>query len=118
MVEIKEQSRELTPVEKYLLTTSPAIITLNKVPDTTVIPVSAYLCFTDVNKTTGETSELLSILTPDNVAYCCQSTTFKEYFKDIVKIAEGKPFSVIKMSGKTKAGRDFIYCELDVTSLS
>ena len=30
---------------------------------------------------------------------------------------EGDSFSVIKFSGKTKAGRDFISCKLDTANL-
>lgn len=49
--------------------------------------------------------------------YCRQSTTFKRSMKDIQNIMNGKPFSIIKISGKTKAGRDYINCTLDINSL-
>lgn len=118
MINIIEQSKELTKVQKYLMTTSPAIIILNKVADDTVIKVDAYMFFTDTKEDTGEVTELLSIITPDNTVYCCQSDTFKGTFTDIAGIADGASFAVIKKSGTTKSGRQYIYCELDVTSLS
>lgn len=118
MINIIEQSKELTKVQKYLMTTSPAITILNKVADDTVIPVDAYMMFTDTKEDSEEVTELLSIITPNGDVYCCQSTTFKEYFADIASVADGEPFSIIKKSGTTKAGRTYIYCELDVTSLS
>ena len=117
MIKIKEASRELTEVEQYLMTISPAIESMKDVADGTHISVSATLNFIDVKEATGEESEILSILTPDNKVYSCQSASFKRSIKDIATIMHGKEFSVIKTSGKTKAGRDYINCLLDVESL-
>lgn len=117
MIKIKDASRELTEVEQYLMTISPAIESMKDVPDGTHIPVSATLKFIDVKEDTGEESEILSILTPDNKVYSCQSATFKRSIKDIAGIMRDKEFTVIKTSGKTKAGRDYINCLLDVESL-
>ena len=117
MIKIKEASRELTEVEQYLMTISPAIKSMKDVADGTHIQVSATLIFIDVKEATGEESEILSILTPDNKVYSCQSATFKRSIKDIANIMRGKEFTVIKTSGKTKAGRDYINCLLDVESL-
>lgn len=117
MIKIKEASRELTEVEQYLMTISPAIESMKDVADGTHIPVSATLNFIDVKEATGEETEILSILTPDNKVYSCQSATFKRSIKDIATIMHGKEFTVIKTSGKTKAGRDYINCLLDVESL-
>ena len=40
-----------------------------------------------------------------------------EKISDIYEVMETTPFTVIKISGKTKAGRDFINCVLDVESI-
>ena len=117
MIKIKEASRELTEVEQYLMTISPAIESMKDVPDGAHITVSATLKFIDVKEDTGEESEVLSILTPDNKVYSCQSATFKRSIKDIADIMRDKEFTVIKISGKTKAGRDYINCLLDLESL-
>lgn len=117
MIKIKEASRELTEVEQYLMTISPSIESMKDVPDGTHIPVLATLHFIDVKEDTGEESEILSILTPDNKVYSCQSATFKRSIKDISAIMHGKEFTVIKTSGKTKAGRDYINCVLDLETL-
>ena len=37
---------------------------------------------------------------------------FKEYFNDILSIFLGEDVSIIKKSGKTNAGRDYVYCTL------
>lgn len=117
MVNIITESRELSEVEEYLMTVAPSITPMKDVPDNTKIEVSAYLIFEDVKETTGETVEIMSILTPENKVYSCQSKTFKRSVLDIAGIMKDKPFSVLKISGKTKAGRDYINAVLDVTSL-
>ena len=116
MITINATSKEFTEVEQYLMTISPAMKSIKDVKDGTSIKVAGYLEFTD-EKDNGETSEILSVITPDKEVYSCQSATFKRSLKDISKIMGDKPFSVIKTSGKTKAGRDFVNCELDIKSL-
>lgn len=117
MVEIKECSREFSEVEQYLMTVAPSIITMKNVDDNEKIIVDGFLFFEDVKENTGEIVELLSIITPEKTVYTCQSSTFKRSLINIASIMNGKPFTIVKTSGKTKAGRDFINCELDVESL-
>lgn len=117
MVEIKECSREFSEVEQYLMTIAPSIISMKDVTDGTHITVDGILTFEDTKETTGETVDILSVITPEKKVYSCQSSTFKRSIRDISKIMNGKQFTIIKTSGKTKAGRGFINCELDVESL-
>ena len=117
MIEIKEQSREFDEVEQYLMTISPAIKSMKDVADGTKITVAGTLTFEDTKETSGEVVEVLSILTPDNEVYSCQSATFKRSVRDIANIMHGKEFTIIKTSGKTKANRDYIDCQLDVDSI-
>ena len=117
MITIKATSREFTPVEKYLMTTAPDITSMKDVADGEKIIVDGYLTFDDVKEKTGEVVEVLSIITPEKKVYSCQSATFKRSISDIHAVMETTPFTVIKISGKTKAGRDFINCVLDVESI-
>lgn len=117
MITIKTTSREFTPVERYLMTASPDITSMKDVADGEKIIVDGYLTFDDVKEKTGEVVELLSIITPDKKVYSCQSATFKRSISDINDVMETTPFTIIKISGKTKAGRDFINCVLDVESI-
>ena len=117
MVEIKTVSREFTEVEQYLMTIAPSIQSVKDVEDGAHITVNGILEFTDIKENTGETVDLMSIITPDKRVFSCQSATFKRSIKDISNIMKGKEFTVIKTSGKTKAGRDFINCVLDTESL-
>ena len=66
MMNIIEKSRELTEVEEYLLTASPAIEVIKDLDDNTVITVDAFCIFED-NKDNGDTVELLSALVELNV---------------------------------------------------
>lgn len=116
MVEIKEMSREFTKVEKYLMTTAPDIEPLKNIADGESIPIDGYLIFDDI-KDDGKVQEILSIITPDKKVYSGQSVTFRESLEDIFSLMDGEKFSIIKISGKTKAGRDYINCTLDALNL-
>lgn len=117
MLEIKEMSRDFDEVDTYLMTISPAIVSMKDVADGDKIVVDGYLIFDDT-KENGETSEIMSIITPDKEVYSCQSATFKRSILDIAGIMKGKQFTVVKTSGKTKANRDYINCTLDIKSVA
>ena len=117
MVEITRESREFDKVEKYLMTVASGITSLRDVPDGTSITVSGIIEFNDVKETTGEVSEIVSIITPDKQVYSAQSKTVKRSLSDIEKIMDGEQFAIIKTSGLTKAGRTFINVELDISKL-
>lgn len=117
MINVIYTSREFSEVETYLMTIAPSIKSMKDVADGTSIAVTGIMSFEDVDEQTGEVDYITSIITPENVVYAFQSATFKRSLSDIANIMHGKPFSVIKTSGVTKAGRDFINCELDITKL-
>lgn len=118
MINIKEMSREFNEVEQYLMTIAPSIVSAKDVEDGERITVDGILMFDDVKEDTGEKVEIMSIITPEKHVYSCQSATFKRSIRDISNIMKGKPFTVIKTSGKTKSNRDYINCVLDVGSLA
>lgn len=115
MVKVTNQTKEFTPVEKYLLTVAPTIKTVKTLQDGDVINVAGYLEFVD-EKEDGTAAELMSIITTDNAVYSTQSVTFKRSIKDIEAIMQF-PFPVKKISGQSKAGRNFVDCVLDIDSL-
>ena len=118
MIKIKEMSRELNEVEQYLMTIAPSIVSMKDVEDGEHITVDGVLMFEDIKEDSGEVVEVMSIITPEKRVYSCQSATFKRSINDISNIMKGKPFTVIKTSGKTKAKRDYINCVLDVERLA
>lgn len=106
---------ELTPVEKYLMTVAPTD-TVKNIPDGTVLKVAAFMLYDDI-KDDGKVAELMSILTTDNKAYVTQSVTFKRSLEDIYTVMGAFPFPVKKISGVTKAGRNFVNAVLAVEEL-
>lgn len=116
-ITIKETSRQFNEVEQYLMTIAPSIISLKDVADGEKITVDGVLIFEDTKDSTGETVDIMSIITPEKKVYSCQSATFKRSIEDISNIMGGKQFTVIKTSGQTKAGRSFINCVLDIDTL-
>lgn len=115
MITITNATKEFTAIEKYLMTTAPTIKTVKTLQDGDVINVAGYLEFVD-EKDDGTTAELMSIITTDNAVYSTQSVTFKRSIKDIESIMQF-PFPVKKISGQSKAGRNFVDCVLDIDSL-
>lgn len=112
MKNIIEKSRELTNQELYLLTMSPkADCVKNHVGER--IDVSAWLLFEDVDKKTGEVHQVLSVLTPENEVVCTISPTFQSDFMDMAELFHNE-FAFEIISGKSKAGREFITCALAI----
>lgn len=114
MIEIKMASRELSKVERYRMTLSPEIKTIQNIPDDTIIEVSAFCVFDDINDESGAVAHLLGILDESGASYVTQSATFKRSFNDIADIFAGdnEPFSIRKISGTTSAGRPYVNCVL------
>ena len=115
MITITNTSKEFTAIEKYLMTTAPTIKSVKSLQDGDVINVAGYLEFVD-EKDDGTSTEIMSIITTDNAVYSTQSATFKRSIKDIEVIMQF-PFPVKKISGQSKAGRNFVDCVLDIDSL-
>lgn len=116
MIKVTNQTKEFTPIEKYLMTTAPTIKSVKNLSDGDVINVEGYIEFTD-EKDDGTTAELMSIIDTDNTVFSTQSATFKRSIKDIETVMQGFPFPVKKISGQSKAGRSFVDCVLDIDSL-
>lgn len=117
MVTVTNKSREFSEVEIYLMTVSPSMISVKTLEDGTKINVRGILEFEEVKEDTGEVVNIVSIIDDEKNVYALQSKTFKRSLNDIAMICKDKPFTIIKTSGKTKAGRDFINCILDVSSI-
>ena len=117
MIDIKEIEKLSNPEEevdkrtKYLMTKNPAITSIKEVADNTQLDITHFCDFTDVDKD-GNTVVIESYMDTNGNVYATQSETFKECFSDIRDIFYGEDISIIKKSGKTKAGRDYVFCTL------
>lgn len=112
MKNIIDKSRELTDQEMYLLTMSPKADSVkNHVGER--FDVSAWLQFEDMDKKTGEVHTVLSVLTPDNEVLSTISPTFQGDFLDMADLFHND-FAFEVISGKSKAGREFVTCALAI----
>lgn len=116
MLDVTYKSREFTEIEEYLLTLSADIIAMKNVPDGTEITVNGILEFHDDNDGKREPVDVMSIITPDNEVFAFQSITLKRTIKQLYSLYKGKPFTIKKISGTTKAGRKYINAALLVTN--
>lgn len=114
-MKILQQSRELTKIESYLLTQAPTTISMKELEDNVSIPVDAW-CEFEKQDENGDYSVLLAILS-NKQAFVTQSATFRKDFMQIAELMGDDTYAIMKVSGKTKAGRDFIDCTLDVASI-
>lgn len=112
MKNIIEKSRELTNQELYLLTMSPKADSIkNHVGER--IDVAAWLLFEDADKKTGEVRSVLSVLTKENEVFSTISPTFQADFMDMAELFHND-FEFEIISGKSKAGREFVTCALAI----
>lgn len=115
MINVLYQSREFTPVERYIMTLSPKMVMVKNLEDGTILPVDGIMEYEDVDEQTGEVTAMVAILS-GNVGYVAQSQTFKRSLKDIQAcMGEGVPFEIEKISGETKSGRQFVNCALHIS---
>ena len=115
MINIIAKSKDFDKVEEYLMTKGKDVHSVKDVEDGTSILVDGYIIFTDTNKN-GDEFEIMSIITPEKEVYATQSQTFKESLLDIISIM-GVGAPIVKISGKTKAGRPYVDCKLDIEQL-
>lgn len=102
---------ELTKKQIYFATQGKENVPVNELEDGHVIKPIGYVEFVDINNN-GDEREVFSVIAEDGTVYSTISKTFKESFKTIVELMQPDKFEVKKLSGKTKAGRDYIDCEL------
>ena len=112
MKNIINKSRELSNQELYLLTMSPKADSVkNHVGER--FDVSAWALFEDEDKKSGEVHSVLGILTPENEVVSSISPTFQSDFMDMAELFHND-FAFEVISGKSKAGREFVTCALAI----
>lgn len=106
---IKNQSAEtLTPKTMYNLTKNPSASKLSDVKGTT-LAVEAWAIYESENDT-GDISDILAVVTAEGEIYRTNSAPFIRDFVDITVIfPDVHPLPVTVESGRSKAGREFIY---------
>ena len=90
------------------MTKNPEIKVIKNLEDGDTIEVQNFCIYEDDEKDVT----ILSIMDSTGEVFACQSSTFRSNFLDIADIYDGETFTIKKISGKTKAGRDYINCTL------
>ena len=110
---IAASSRDFEPREAYKLTHLKETEQVKDLPDGETYSVLDWLVYLSENKD-GETNEVLLIVAVDEDGVehflTTVSTTFKESFREMVE-SFGCDFYWKKISGKSKAGREYVDCE-------
>lgn len=109
---IRKSDEEMTKKDIFMMTKNQGIRTVKGLSNGTKISVVHWIEFSDVNSGTGEKVEILSMMDENGEVFATNSKSFKEMFFDIVDIMDGDQFTIEKLGGKTKAGRDFVTCSL------
>lgn len=115
-MKVLKASKEFTKIEQYMLTVDKGAESMKNVPDGTSIQVSAWCSYED-EKEDGTTVEITAVMDTSGKVYAFQSATFRKSLEKIHEVFGGEPYAIIKESGKTKVGRDFIDCRLDYNSV-
>lgn len=115
-MKIIETSREMTSVEKYLMCCSNQATSVKDVPDGSPIVVESYILYE--TKKGNEDVILLSMLDKDKNVFVTQSKVFIENFTLIKEVLGTSPYSIIKVSGRSRGGRSFVDCKLDVSVIN
>lgn len=115
MIITSKSSESFTKAELYRMTKSPSIVSVKVLADGTTMSPIGWLTFDDENNK-GEVSHMLSIIgvgeDDQEEVWSCQSQTFKDNFMDLWELFKGDNFKIKKLSGKSKAGRDYVNCDL------
>lgn len=111
MVEVMTTSKELSKVDIYRMTLDNAITSCKDLDDGYEIEVDAFLEYMDT-KDNGNVETVFSILATDGRVYACTSKTFARNVKEIADVFDGEKFTIVKKSGITKNGKNFIMASL------
>ena len=109
---IRKSDEEMSKKDIFMLTKNQKIRTVKSLENGAKINVTHWIEFSDVNSSTGEKVEILSMMDETGECFATNSNSFKEMFFDIVDIMEGEDFTIEKLGRKTKSGRDFVTCGL------
>lgn len=109
---IKAFPAELDQRTIYKMMKSPDVKKMSDA-EGSILEVAAWIAYNDTDSRTGEIREILTILTTDGEMFGTVSGVFQREFKDITKFFGDDVGSIKVISGKSKAGRNFITCSVE-----
>lgn len=107
---INTSHENMSKVDVYRLTKSPAVMKMSNVPDDEEITVSKWCTYEEADAKNPETINTILAIA-DDVTGCCYATnseTFRRSFGEITDIFGNDGFTISVMHGVSKNDRDFI----------
>lgn len=96
----------------FALTKSPSIRTMKDCVDE-LVEVDKWLVYEDEDKKDpNKVNTILSVMDKDGSVRATNSNTFMNIFFDITSIMGNNGFTIKVVSGTSKAGRNFITCDM------
>ena len=109
---IKSYPQDMDGRTAYKLMKSPDVKKMSDAEDS-VLDVSAWIKYTDLDAKTGEIKEILTLQTSDGEMFGTVSPTFQREFADITEFFGDDVGQIKVVSGTSKAGRTFITCTVE-----
>lgn len=120
VVEIYATSREFKRSELYVLTQGVDNTSIKDIADGTPILCTDYISFSKVDSD-GKEVTLFGVTTASfETVFLTQSETFRKEFMSMLsalndgEISKDKPLPIIKISGTSKSGREYVSCKPDM----
>ena len=111
---IIKKTENLTPADLYAMTKGNDVRKMADAKGET-LEVAKFVLYEDVD-VQGEPMKVLAVETVDGVRYATNSKTFTRNFSDILEMYESAgevpPTKYLVGSGKSKAGREYLTCEI------
>lgn len=109
---VKSFPSDLDARSAYKMMKSPEVKKMSEA-DGSVLEVKSWIQYIDTDSKTGEQKEVLTIATTDGEMFGTISATFLREFLDIVKFFGDDVGMIRVVSGKSKAGRNYITCTVE-----
>lgn len=109
---IKKFPEDLNNRAAYQMMKSPEVKKMKDATDS-ILEVAAWIKYSDIDTKTGEVKEILTISTIDGEMFGTVSATFQREFEDIVNFFGSDVGAIKVLTGKSKAGREFITCTVE-----
>lgn len=109
---IKTFPADLGARKAYKMMKSPGVKKMISAVDS-VLEVAAWVKFTDIDSKTGEMRDILTVETVDGEMFGTGSPIFQREFEDITQFFGDDVGAIKVVSGKSKAGREFITCTVE-----
>lgn len=108
---VKKFPAEMDARTEYKLVKSPSKRMSDAVDS--ILEVKSWIVTSDIDATTGEAREVLTIETKDGEVFATISSVFMKEFNDITKFFGDDVGAIRVIGGKSRSGRNYITCSVE-----